>query len=108
MLDWGNLEAEQYDNKLEDLLNKNIDKLKRFVKKVDENTVKLEIHFDFDPHKKIYNISLHLVWPHNNHFVQEKGFTFEEAIHEGMRELKRVIRKTKEKRITLNRKKIIS
>ncbi|MBP9758533.1 HPF/RaiA family ribosome-associated protein [Candidatus Dojkabacteria bacterium] len=106
MLDWGNLEAEQYDSKLSKLLDKNVNKIKRFVKKVDESTVKLEIHFEFDPHKKVYNVSLHLVWPHNNHYVEEKGFTFEEAISVGMKELKRVILKNKEKRISLNRIKV--
>jgi ribosome-associated translation inhibitor RaiA len=106
MLNWGNLEAEKYSGKFDKLLEKHLEKIKKFVKKVDENTVKLEIHFDYDNHKKTYNISLHLVWPQNNHFIQETGYSFEEAITVGVKELRRVVRKTKEKRITVHRQKI--
>lgn len=106
MLNWGNLEADKYSQKFDKLLEKNIAKIQRFVKKVDESTVKLEIHFDFDSHKKTYNISLHLVWPQNNHFVKEKGYSFEEAVTVGVKELRRLVRKDKERRIGIHRKKL--
>lgn len=103
---WGNVVTLPDREHVQYVIEKNLSKIFRFFKRIDENTIHLEVRFNYDTTHKKYTVKMNLLTPKEHHFIQENGFTWEETITNTTNELRRKIRKSKEKKITTKRKKI--
>ncbi|MCA9385661.1 HPF/RaiA family ribosome-associated protein [Candidatus Dojkabacteria bacterium] len=103
---WGNVveNAQVSDKHIQSVIQKNLTKISRFLKKIDSSTVHINIHFAYDARKKRYTVVLYFVTPKSQLHITEEGFSLEETIKSSVHSLRRRFRKAKEKKITLNRK----
>lgn len=106
---WGNLN--KFDvvtqDEVDKVITKNLEKISRFLKKIDDSTVRINFNFKYDEHKKRYKVTLYMTTPKSNFHITESGFSLEETVKGSIHNLRRKFRKTKERRRTLNRKKIV-
>ena len=103
---WGNLDRESHASQFNHILDKNIDKLKRIISKLDDTSIRIDFFLKYDSINKRFKTVVHFVTPKSNHHVTERGFTLEESMNKSVANLRRKFRKSKEKKITLNRKRI--
>ena len=100
---WGNLAELSQEKRVSQIIQKNVQKIYKLLKKFDSPSVKLSLSFELDQRKKRYKATLYLITPKSSHHIREDGFTFEEAISQAMSGLKRKFRKNQEKKMTLSR-----
>ncbi|MBD3362484.1 hypothetical protein GF362_02085 [Candidatus Dojkabacteria bacterium] len=101
---WGNLDRSIFSSHLENILGKNVAKIKRILKRIDNRSIRLEFTLHFNPNKKKYKTTLLLSTPKSRHHITEQGYSLEEAINRSTNDLIRKVRKSKGKKITLARK----
>ena len=102
---WGNLDRGLYASNLDHTLEKGLHKIGRLFNKIDSTTARIEFRLKYDAVHKRYKTVLYLVTPKSSYHITVWGFSFEESVMESIRDLRRKVRKTKEKKITLSRKK---
>jgi putative sigma-54 modulation protein len=83
------------DKKLLDFIQKKMDKLDTFYDKIIDGDVILRIDNDDEKGNKAVNLKINI--PGTTLIAKENAETFEEAIDEGVENLKNQLKKTKEK-----------
>jgi putative sigma-54 modulation protein len=83
------------DKKLLDFIQKKMDKLDTFYDKIIDGDVILRIDNDDEKGNKAVNLKINI--PGSTLIAKENAETFEEAIDEGVENLKNQLKKTKEK-----------
>jgi putative sigma-54 modulation protein len=83
------------DKKLLDFIQKKMDKLDTFYDKIIDGDVILRLDNDDQKGNKVVNLKISI--PGTVLIAKENGDTFEEAIDEGVENLKNQLKKTKEK-----------
>jgi putative sigma-54 modulation protein len=83
------------DKKLLDFIQKKMDKLDTFFDKIIDGDVILRLENDEQKSNKLVHLKINI--PGSSLMAKENGVTFEEAVDEAVENLKRQLKKTKEK-----------
>ncbi len=100
---WGDLKKFSTNKLVELAISKSVKKIERLIEETEED--RMTFTFKHDPSLKTYMTSIYLSTPKVQDKVESKGFSLVESITEASNDMKRKIRKAKEKVITSHRSK---